>query len=113
MTVVAPSGKVEPEGGTQTMTTDVEAGSVTTGSGYVTVAAHCPAVASTMTLGGQLMVGDLPSFTVMVNAQVEVLPALSVAEQFTVFTPSGKTVPEGGRHITVAPGQLSVAEAST
>jgi hypothetical protein len=66
-----------------------------------------------MKLGGQVIVGLLPSLTVMMKAQVDELPAASVAEQFTVFVPRGKTVPDGGRQMADAPGQLSVAEAST
>ena len=36
-----------------------------------------------------------------------VLPAASVATQFTIVTPFGKVVPDGGVHSTIAPGQLS------
>jgi hypothetical protein len=46
---------------------------------------------------------------VIVNEQVAVLPAVSVAVQVTVVTPMGKQEPEGGLQTTVTPGQLSVA----
>ena len=53
----------------------------------------------------QLMVqGD----TVTVKLQVAVLFAASVAVQVTVVVPRLKQVPDGGRQVTVAPGQLSV-----
>ena len=35
------------------------------------------------------------------------LPDASVAVQVTVVVPSGKQLPDGGLHTTVAPGQLS------
>ncbi len=41
---------------------------------------------------------------------LDVLPAASVATQFTVVTPSGKHEPEGGVQTTVGVPQLSVAE---
>jgi hypothetical protein len=111
-TVVVPRGKIEPEGGVQTAVAP-GAVSTTAGGGYVNVAEHTPGFASRTTLAGQLIVGDLPSLTVMTKAQADELPAASVAEQFTVLAPSGKAVPDGGRHIVAAPGQLSVAEAVT
>jgi hypothetical protein len=47
--------------------------------------------------------------TVTVNEQQLELPALSVAQQVTVVTPTGKTDPEGGVHVTVSSWQLSEA----
>jgi len=47
--------------------------------------------------------------TVTVKAHVAVLFELSVAVQVTVLVPTGKQVPDGGRHPTVTPGQLSLA----
>ena len=46
---------------------------------------------------------------ITVKLQLAVLPLASVAVQVTVVVPTGKQVFGGGAHITVAPGQLSVA----
>lgn len=48
------------------------------------------------------------SVTITLNEQVEVFPDGSVAKEFTVVDPTGKTLPEGGVEITVAE-QLSEA----
>ena len=70
--------------------------------------------ASTLTgVVGQVTTGGVPSLIVIVNEQVDVLPAESVAVQLTDWVPIGKEVPEGGRQMTVTPGQLSVADART
>ena len=42
------------------------------------------------------------------NVQVAVLPEPSVAVQVTVVQPTAKTEPEGGLHMVVTPGQLSL-----
>ena len=43
-----------------------------------------------------------------VNVQDAVLADASVAVQVTVVVPTGKHVPDAGKHDAVAPGQLSV-----
>jgi hypothetical protein len=45
---------------------------------------------------------------VTLNVQVAMLLLESVAVQFTVVTPRGKQLPDGGLQTTVAPGQLSL-----
>ncbi len=42
-----------------------------------------------------------------VNEQEAVLPDASVAVEFTVVVPTGKTLPDAGTETTVTPGQLS------
>ena len=54
---------------------------------------HWPASALTTMLLGQVITGNSVSFTVTVKVQLVVLPQASVAEQFTVVTPTGKTEP--------------------
>jgi len=50
--------------------------------------------------------------TMMVNEPPAMLVCVSVAEQFTVVTPMGKSDPEGGLHvIATAPSTRSLAEA--
>ena len=107
VTVVVPTVKDEPEAGEQ-VTVPQPADAV--GAEYVTLAAHCPAAASAVTLPGQLMVQATP--TVTVNEQLPGLPEVSLAVQLTVVTPSGKLEPEAGVQVTVrAPSQTSVAVA--
>src|SRR5436305_3628747 len=60
-----------------------------------------------MTLPGFVSSCKQPENTVTVNEHEAVLPAVSVAVQFTVVVPTGKADPDGGTHITVA-AQLSV-----
>ena len=57
------------------------------------------------------MTGASVSLTVTVNVQALVLPTASVAVHVTVVTPLTKLEPLAGSQLTVAPGQLSVAEA--
>ena len=47
--------------------------------------------------------------TVTVNEQLLLLPAASVAVQFTGVVPVPKLEPVGGLQLTVTPGQLSLA----
>ena len=59
---------------------------------------------------GQVIVQASP--TVTVKVQLPELPDVSVAEQVTVVTPSGKLLPEAGEHVTGrAPSQTSLAVA--
>jgi hypothetical protein len=105
--MVVPTGKTEPEGGTQAI---VEPGQLSeTKAEYVTLAAHWPTVLSTVLLAGQVAEGGSLSFTVTVNWQVSCKPPASLAIQVTVVTPFGKAMPDGGLHSTTTPGQLSVA----
>ena len=55
------------------------------------------------------MVGFWVSFTVTLKLMLATLPEASLAEQFTVVMPTGKTEPEAGVQLKVAPGQLSLA----
>jgi hypothetical protein len=46
--------------------------------------------------------------TLTVNEQAEEFPARSLALQFTVVEPKGKSEPEGGRQLTAPPEHFSV-----
>ena len=52
---------------------------------------------------------SLGSGIVTVKLVVAVLPEESVAVQVTVVVPIGKHEPDGGLHVLVTPGQLSLA----
>ena len=104
VTVVTPSGNVEPDGGTHTAVTPGQL-SVAVGA-YVATAVHA-GPADKVWFAGQVIVGGSVSFTVTVNVHVAMLLDASVAVHVTVVTPFAKAVPEAGTHAAVAPGQLS------
>ena len=58
---------------------------------------------------GHVMVGGCVSLIVTVKLHVAVFVAASVAVHVTVVVPFGKNDPDAGEHITVTPGQLSLA----
>jgi len=61
---------------------------------------------------GSCKVGGVVSATVTVKLPVDVLPALSVAEQVTTVRPTGKVEPDGGEQVTgTVPSTTSVAVA--
>ena len=69
-------------------------------------------VASTVMLAGNVIVGPFTSWTLITKLPLEELLCESVAEQLTVFGPSGKVEPEAGEQIAVTePSTISVAEA--
>src|SRR5688572_7854730 len=105
VTVVTPSGKVEPDGGVlTTVGTEQLSVAVTT---KLTTALLCPGGTTSEMFAGRLRTGFWVSTMVTRNEFVVRLPAISVAMQTTVVVPFGKTEPEGGVHTTVAPGTLS------
>ena len=109
VTVVAPTGNVEPDAGTHATVTTPGQLSVPVGVVYVTTAEHWPAPAGVEMFAGQVTVGACVSCTVTVNVQVPVFAAASVAVHVTVVVPTGKVDPDAGAHTTAAPGQLSDA----
>ena len=58
------------------------------------------------------MTGGIASNTVMVKEPRVELPPASTAVAFTVVTPIGKAMPEGGMERTETPGKSSVAVTS-
>src|SRR5439155_8240569 len=67
-----------------------------------------PGSVLTVTLAGQLMLGDWLSLTVTVKLQLELLPDVSVAVHTTLVVPLGKLDPDAGTHTIEPPRQLSV-----
>jgi hypothetical protein len=110
VTVVAPTGKVEPEAGEQTTEAAPEQLSEADGVSYSTKASHCPVGASASTFAGHAITGPVVSETVTVKEQEPVLEAASVAVQVTVVVPTSKVEPEAGLHTTEGVPQLSEAE---
>jgi hypothetical protein len=70
------------------------------------MAPHCPGSLLVTILAGQVIVHGT---TVTVNVQLLMLLDASVAVQVTVVGPRANIDPDAGLHMTVAPGQLSVA----
>ena len=58
------------------------------------------------------MAGRCVSITVTVKEQLEILPAVSLAEQFTVVVPAGNDAPEGGVQLFEKTEQLSITKGS-
>lgn len=109
VTVVVPTGNVAPVAGTQVTGPVPGQLSVAAGVEKATTAEHWPAVFGTLTFAGQANVGACVSLTVTVNEHEPVFEEASLAVQVTVVVPTGKLDPEGGKHATVDPGQLSEA----
>jgi len=106
VTVVVPTENEEPDAGEQVTAAPGQL-STTAGGWKVTLGAHWPGGALTVTLAGQISVMPCTFLTVTVKAQVAVAPPESVAMQLTVVTPAGNRLPEAGVQITVGFGQLS------
>jgi hypothetical protein len=111
LTVVVPTGKVEPEAGVQ-----VGVSAPSTGSVAVTVkltTAPPAFVAATVMFAGVVSVGGVDSLTVTVNEFFPTLPVVSVAVQLTVVVPIGNVDPDAGVHVTgTEPSTGSVADAA-
>ena len=97
VTVVVPTGKIEPEAGVQTSVTPgqlSDAVVVKFTTPLAVVAGQVIAVTA-VTLAGHVMTGGWVSLTVTVNVQVG--PA---AVHVTVVVPTGKNEPDAGEHTT-------------
>ena len=112
VTVVVPSGKVEPEAGAHVTTGPGSTESVTP-TLYETTAPDGPAASATI-VPGSVMLGSVLSPTTTSNESLAALPVASVALQVTVVVPSGNVEPEAGAHETTgAPSTASVRSRCT
>jgi hypothetical protein len=100
VTVVAPSGNVDPEGGVQVTGTEPSTRSEAEAEKFTTTPL-APAAACTVISAGRLNFGGVLSTTVTLNDADPVLPALSVAEHVTLVEPSGNVDPEEGVQVGV------------
>jgi hypothetical protein len=96
-TVVTPSGKVLPDSGTQLIVGDGSTVS-TAVAVYETTAPPGP-VASAVISAGTVITGGVVSWIFTWNDAVAVFENESVALQFTVVVPSGKTLPDVGMQV--------------
>ena len=103
-TLVAPGGKLEPDGGEQATLGPGQL-SVAVGAGYVTTTEDWPALIGTEKESGQTIFGGVLSMTITLNEQLE--PA---AVQVTVVAPTGKDEPGGGVQVTVPQAPLGNTE---
>jgi hypothetical protein len=99
VTVVVPTGKVEPDGGLQTAVTPGQLSVAVTMklTGPLVVAIGQETTATAFMLPGQVITGGVLSVTVTVNEHIG--PAVVV--QVTVVVPTGKQPPEAGLQLTV------------
>ena len=110
-TVFGPSGNVAPAAGTHVTGRVPSTRSVATGLVKVMTAPLGP-VASAVTFDAAPNDGPVVSWTVIENEPFAMLPAVSVAEQFTIVVPSAKVEPDAGRQVTAGiAGFASVAVA--
>jgi hypothetical protein len=110
VTVVVPSGKIDPLDGVQATARAPSRMSVA--DAVKLNGAPAAAAASIVALAGTVTTGAVVSRTVTVNVFVPVFAWLSVALQVTVVVVAGNVEPLGGVHVTGrAPSMLSVAVA--
>ena len=103
-TVEVPTGKNDPEAGTDTTVAEQLSVVVTEKN---TVAPQSPGVAFMLMFAGQEITGGSTSLTMTVKLHVVLLPAASVEVEFTVVDPTGKNEPDAGV-VTSVVEQLSV-----
>ena len=95
LTVVAPAGTQDPEGGVHTTVTPGQLSVAVVVK--VSIPQGAPGGVITVTPLGQVIVGACVSVTATVNEQV--LPLVAV--QVTVVVPAGTKEPDAGEHVTV------------
>jgi hypothetical protein len=103
-TVVVPTGKNDPEAGTDTTVAEQLSVVVTEKN---TVEPQSPGVAFMLMFAGQEITGGSTSLTMTVKLHVVLLPAASVEVELTVVVPIGKNEPDAGV-VTSVVEQLSV-----
>jgi hypothetical protein len=110
VTVVTPSGNVDPDAGVQLGVIDPETASDAEAEN-VTTTPPAPAAAAVMS-PGIVIVGAVVSETTTWKSALPAFPAASVAEHVTLVDPSGKVEPDAGVQVGVRlPSTSSVAEA--
>jgi len=103
VTVVAPTGNVEPDAGTHTT---VAPGQLSEAVGVVkfTTAEHCPGVLPVVMFAGHVTVGACVSLTVTVNEHIVFGSTEFDAVHVTVVVPIANVEPDAGTHVTVGSG---------
>ena len=116
VTVVVPSGNIEPLAGLQLM---LEPGQLSLALAVKFTCAwqsplrlSAPVLVVVVMLAGQVATGGSLSTTVTVKLQMALWPCASLAVQLTVLVPTRKSEPLAGLQLIVAPGQLSLAVAA-
>ena len=110
LTVVVPSGNVEPEAGEQVGFIVPSTRSLA--DALKETSAPLGPVASAVMLEGTATAGAVVSCTVILKLPLEELPCASVAEQLTAVVPRTKVDPEAGEQLGVtAQSTISFAEA--
>ncbi len=112
VTVVSPTGTADPEAGRHPTTGDASTTSDAVGEAYVSVAEESEVVRLT-SAGIPASAGAVVSTTVIVNEPTVLRSSLSVAVQFTVVGPSGRTAPTAGLQTGVGATASSASVAVT
>jgi hypothetical protein len=99
VTVLMPTGKLDPEDGWQNTVLGPQASVAP--AAYVTAAAHDVPLVPTVMGNGQFSTGGVTSRTDTTKPQLVELFAPSVAVQVTVVAPTGKLDPDAGAHTTL------------
>src|SRR3989344_443765 len=110
ITTVTPTGNIEPGTGEQTIPATPTA-SAAVGISQSTTTPSSDEV-STLTGAGAVKAGGVVSWTGMLNATSEVLPAASLAVQATAVVPKAKIEPEAGAQAKLVTPTLSAAVTS-
>jgi hypothetical protein len=111
VTVVVPTGNVEPDPGTQNTGSLPSVASVAVGLVNVTTAPAAEVAGVVIFDGTPLITGGLAALVTVTVNDVELLfPFASVAVQVTVVVPIGNVEPDGGTQLTGSvPSTTSVA----
>src|SRR6185369_5365158 len=119
VTVVVPTGKLEPLAGVETTVGVASQSSVAVTVKITLLLPHWPLSAFTTIGAGQLIAGALVSGnTVTLKVQLAVIPRASVTEHVTTVVPTANVEPDAGRHegapgtqspVAVAAGKVIVA----
>ena len=113
VTVVSPTGKVEPEAGKQPTYGDGSTMSVAVGPLQLTTAPGALMVPTSMSEGIPWSTGAVVSTTVTLKLPLALRPPPSVTEHATVVVPSGSTDPGAGEQLGVGSGSSSASVAET
>jgi len=102
-TVVTPTGKTDPDGGTATTVTGFEHGSTTGMVKFTAFDPHNPGVLLATMLAGHTSGGGVTSTTRTLKVQLAEFCIESVTVAVTIVSPSGKVDPSGGLNVIVSP----------
>jgi len=108
ITRFVPAGKVVPLAGAQTIPATAQL-SLAVAANVTLLLLHCAESVLLTIFAGHVITGFSVSLIVTVKLREALLPAVSLATQVTVRTPTAKVLPLAGVQVRLAREQLSVA----